>query len=344
MQDLDDISLLREYVERDSEDAFATLVARHVDKVYSIALRHVRNPHQAEEITQAVFVTLAKQARHFSDRVILSGWLCRTAQLTAVTRIRSETRRVRREQEAYMQNLSSETEADVWPQIAPLLDSAMAGLNEADYHALVLRFFDGKSMKEIGAALGASEDAAKMRVNRAVEKLRLFFSRRGIVVSIAGLTAAMSASAVQSAPATVAKTATTVALAQGAAASAQALTLSAAVLKFMAWTKIKTAMAVAIVAVLVAGTATVVVTKISHARPASTDTLTVQLPNNPQDTNTKSDPVRHSVGPERPISTPDPNARFANLTPEQRVKQARRHYPQSLDDLRKEGLVPSHHE
>ncbi|MDB6058568.1 MAG: hypothetical protein JWO95_2412 [Verrucomicrobiales bacterium] len=342
MQEMDDISLLREYVERDCEDAFAALVARHVNKVYSIALRHVRNPHHAEEITQAVFVTLAKQARHLSPRVILSGWLCRTAQLTAVTFIRSETRRARREQEAYMQNSSPETETDVWPQIAPLLDTAMAGLNESDYHAVVLRFFDGKSMKEVGAALGASEDAAKMRVNRAVEKLRVFFSRRGIVISISGLTAAMSASAVQSAPATVAKTATTVALAQGATASTQALALSKGVLTIMAWTKVKTAIAVAIVAVLVAGTATVVVTKISHRRPASTDALTIQLPRNAKDQDPKSNPARPSVGPDHPISTPDPNARFATLTPEQRVQQARRHFPQSLEDLRKEGLVPSH--
>jgi RNA polymerase sigma factor (sigma-70 family) len=342
MQDLDDISLLREYVERNSEDAFAALVARHVNKVYSIALRHVRNAHQAEEITQAVFVTLAKQARHLSDRVILSGWLCRTAQLTAVTFIRSETRRARREQEAFMQNTSLETETDVWPQIAPLLDTAMAGLNQAEYHAVVLRFFDGKSMKEVGAALGASEDAAKMRVNRAVEKLRLFFSRRGIVVSMVALTAAMSASAVQAAPATVAKTATTVALAQGATASAQALTLSEGVLKIMAWTKLKTAMAAAVITVLVAGTATVVVTKISQRSAAATDSLTVQLSRNAKDQDAKIDPVRNSVGPDHPISKPDPNARFAHLTPEQRVKQARQHYPQSLDDLRKEGLVPSH--
>src|SRR5208337_3250923 len=178
MQESDDISLLREYVERGSGDAFAALVARHVNKVYSIALRHARNPHQAEEITQAVFVILARKARRLGGQVILSGWLCRTAQLTAVTFVRSETRRVRREQEAYMQNPPVETESDVWPQIAPLLDAAMAGLSESDHHALVLRFFDGKSMKEVGAAMGASEPATKMRVNRAVEKLRRFFSRR----------------------------------------------------------------------------------------------------------------------------------------------------------------------
>ena len=124
MQELDDISLLREYVDHDSEDAFAALVARHVNKVYSIALRHTRNPHQAEEITQAVFVILARQARQLGSRVILSGWLYQTARLTAVTFIRSEIRRARREQEAYMQNPLVETESDVWPQIAPLLDAA----------------------------------------------------------------------------------------------------------------------------------------------------------------------------------------------------------------------------
>ena len=98
MQELDDSVLLREYVERDSEEAFATLVARHVNKVYSVALRHARNPHHAEEITQAVFVLLAKKSPQLGKRVILSGWLCRTARLSAVTFIRSEIRRTRREQ------------------------------------------------------------------------------------------------------------------------------------------------------------------------------------------------------------------------------------------------------
>src|SRR5215470_6665238 len=129
MLELDDSVLLKEYVERGSEGAFAALVARHVNKVYSIALRHTRNPHQAEEITQAVFVILAQKSRGLSRRVILSGWLCRTARMTAVTLIRSEIRRARREQEAFMQTESNETESDTWPQIAPLLDAAMAGLS-----------------------------------------------------------------------------------------------------------------------------------------------------------------------------------------------------------------------
>src|SRR5271170_4694215 len=98
MQELDDNALLREYVERGSEEAFAALVARHVNKVYSVALRHTRNPDQAEEITHAVFVILAAKARRLDKRVILSGWLYQTARLTAVTFIRSEIRRGRREE------------------------------------------------------------------------------------------------------------------------------------------------------------------------------------------------------------------------------------------------------
>ena len=186
MQELDDSALLREYVERDSEEAFAALVTRHVNKVYSVALRLTGNPHSAEEITQAVFVILAKKSRQLGKRVILSGWLYQTARLTAVTFIRGGIRRARREQEACMQTALNENESDlsrrsdteadaIWKQFAPLLDAAMAGLNETDRHAVVLRFFDGKSLREVGAALGANEDAAKKRVSRALEKLRSLF-------------------------------------------------------------------------------------------------------------------------------------------------------------------------
>jgi RNA polymerase sigma factor (sigma-70 family) len=324
MRELDDISLLREYVDHESEDAFAELVARHVNKVYSIALRHARNPHQAEEITQAVFVILARKARRLGGQVILPGWLCRTAQLTAVTFLRSEIRRTRREQEAYMRHPLMESDSDVWPQIEPLLDAAMAGLSKVDHHALALRFFDGKSMREVGAALGASEDAAKVRVNRAVEKLRLFFSRRGIVVSVGILTAAISANSVQSAPATLAKTVTMVALAKGATASTPTLTLIKGVLKIMAWTKAKTAIVAGVAALLVIGTATVVVKKTSHPIRITTDLVAVESPLSPRGEGLGR-AVPDGVDSGHTLSSPNPNARFAELTPQQRVEQARRH-------------------
>jgi uncharacterized protein (TIGR03435 family) len=266
MQELDDISLLRDYTERHSEKAFAMLVTRHINKVYSVALRHTRNPHQAEEITQAVFVILAQKSRKLSNNVILSGWLYETARLTAITFIRSEIRRTRREQEASMQTEPSEIESDVWPQIAPLLDAAMAGLSERDRHAVVLRFFDGKSMREIGAALGASEGAAKMRVNRAVEKLRLFFTKRGVVVPAAVLTVAISANSAQAAPAALAKAATAVALANGVTGSPTTLTLTKGALKLMAWTKAQGAIVTGAILLLIAGTTAVTVREIAVYR------------------------------------------------------------------------------
>jgi RNA polymerase sigma factor (sigma-70 family) len=252
MQELDDITLLHEYVEHSSEEAFAEIVRRHVNKVYSVALRHTHNPHQAEEITQAVFVILARKAGSLPSSVVLSGWLYLTARLTAVTLIKSEIRRARREQESYMQTSLNETESTFWPQIAPVLDAAIAALNERERHAVILRFFDGRSMKEIGAILGGSEDAAKMRVKRAVEKLRRFFAKRGVVLPAAALTIAISGNSVQAAPALLAKTTTAIALAKGATAAGSILALVEGTLKMMAWLKAKTAILMGAVFIIVA--------------------------------------------------------------------------------------------
>ncbi len=253
MRELDDKALLREYVEHDSEEAFATLAARHVNKVYSVAIRLTRNPHHAEEITQAVFVILTRKARHLGPGVILSGWLCRTAHLTAVTYIRSEIRRARREQEAHLQTSSNQTEPDAWLQIAPQLDDAMAELSEKDHQAVVLRFFDGRSMQEVGAALGTGEDAAKQRVGRAVEKLRLLLSKRGVVIPAALLTSALSASSVQAAPPLLAQSAATVAVAKGVAAGTPILAVADGTMKLMAWLKVKTPLLVGAAVVYAGG-------------------------------------------------------------------------------------------
>ncbi len=271
MRELDDSALLREYVERDSEEAFAALVTRHVNKVYSVALRLTGNPHSAEEITQAVFVILAKKSRQLGKRVILSGWLYQTARLTAVTFIRGGIRRARREQEACMQTALNENESDlsrrsdteadaIWKQFAPLLDAAMAGLNEADRHAVVLRFFDGKSLREVGAALGANEDAAKKRVSRAVEKLRAFFASRGVTLTATVIAGAVAANSVQAAPAGLAATVTTTA-AKGTLISATITTLVKGTMKTMTWIKLKFAAGVGMAALLAGGVATVAISQ-----------------------------------------------------------------------------------
>ena len=259
MQELDDNGLLREYAENNSEEAFATLVARHINKVYSAALRHTQNPSEAEEITQAVFVILAKKARRLGKKVVISGWLYQTARLASVTYLRSEIRRARREQEAHiMQSILNEPD-ETWTQIAPLLDAAMAKLNETDRHAVVLRFFDGKSIKEVGTALGTTEDTAKKRVSRALEKLQKFFVKRGVNSTTAIIAGTISSNSAHAAPAALTKSVTAVAMAKSAAASASTLTLVHGALKVMAWTKAKTAIAVGAAILLAAGTGTVIV-------------------------------------------------------------------------------------
>jgi uncharacterized protein (TIGR03435 family) len=264
MQEMDDIALLRQYAEHDSEEAFTMLVTRHVNLVYSTALRHVGHSHPAEEITQAVFVILARKSRSLRKGTVLSGWLYHAARLTAANFLRSETQRIRREQEAHMQSTLNEAETDVWMQIRPMLDNAMAGLNEKDRNATVLRFFEGRNMREVGSALGASEEAAKKRVNRAVEKLRKFFTKRGVTLSAAAIAGAVSANSVQAAP--VGLTISAVAAAKGSAVTASTLTLIKGALKIMAWTKAKTIIVVGASVLLAAGTTTITVKEIEDHR------------------------------------------------------------------------------
>jgi uncharacterized protein (TIGR03435 family) len=257
MTALDDNAVLLEYTRANSEEAFATIVSRHVNKVYSVALRHTGSPSEAEEITQVVFVILARKAGNLGKGVVLSGWLYHTARLTALTYIRSETRRARREQEAQMDTLVNESPSDLWLQIAPLLDAAMADLNEADRNAVVLRYFDGKSIKEISTAIGATEEAVRMRLSRATGKLQRFFFKRGVTSTAQTLCDSVSANSVQVAPAALAKTVTAVALAKGVTASLSTSTLIKGALKAMAWTKAKTAIIAGAAAVAAAGTITV---------------------------------------------------------------------------------------
>ncbi|HUC84743.1 MAG TPA: DUF6263 family protein [Candidatus Acidoferrales bacterium] len=237
----DDLALLRDYARNRSEPAFATLVERHIGLVYSSALRQVRDPHLAEDVTQAVFIILARKAASLDDHTILSGWLCRTARYAGANALTIQRRRQQREQEAHMQSMLNQPEVEVWPQIAPLLEDAMGQLGEKDHDALVLRFFENKNFAEVGAALGASEEAAKMRVSRALEKLRKFFGKRGVALSAAAIAGAVSANSVQAAPAALAKTISVVAIAKGATAGTSTLTLIKGTLKLMAWTKMKIA-------------------------------------------------------------------------------------------------------
>src|SRR5215472_5450524 len=234
MQTADDIELLREYARHHSEEAFATLVSRHINLVYSAALRYTGNHHQAEVLTQAVFIILARKADSLRSGTVLPGWLFHTTRLTARNYLRSENRRARREQEAFMETDSDECFDSRWRDVAPLLDDAIAHLGQRDRDAIVLRFLQGKDYKAVADATGGTAEAAQMRVNRALEKLRKLFAKRGVTLSAAGLAGLMAAHGAHAAPIGLAST----------------LTVVKGTLKLMAWTKLKFSVAAGLVLLL----------------------------------------------------------------------------------------------
>jgi RNA polymerase sigma factor (sigma-70 family) len=249
MMTLDDMGLLRSYAANHSEEAFSALVSRHVNLVYAVALRVLRDSHQAEEVTQSVFLTLARKARGLDAATVLSGWLYQTARLTASNLVRAEMRRRQREHQAQIEGTMNDPKPDLWTQVGPQIEEAMAELNEQERDAIVLRFFEGKRLKEVGDALGTTEEAARMRVSRALVKLRTFFVRRGITMPEAALAAALAESSIMAAPAGLAASVTTGVL-QGAAATASVPALLKGAFCTMSTAKMSVAIAVGAAAII----------------------------------------------------------------------------------------------
>jgi RNA polymerase sigma factor (sigma-70 family) len=240
--------LLRDYAESQSEAAFAELVRRHVDLVYSAALRMVCDSHLAKDVTQGVFVALAQNARQLTNRPVLSGWLHRTAQNLASKIVRTDVRRRAREQEAAAMNQLLSAESDTsWEHIAPHLDDALGELSEPDRDALLLRYFERKSAQEMAQTLGISDDAAQKRVSRAVERLREFFAKRGVSVGAGGLVVVISANAVQAAPVGLALTISTAAALTGTTLGTTAIVTAT---KAIAMTALQKTIVTATIAVL----------------------------------------------------------------------------------------------
>jgi RNA polymerase sigma factor (sigma-70 family) len=212
---IEDVELLRRFVDDHSQDAFAELVRRRVNLVYSVALRQVGgDAHLAEDVTQRVFADLARKAKQLVNHAVLSGWLYRSAQFAATDVVRSERRRRGREQEAVTMNETSsnpEVEAD-WEKLRPVLDQAMGELEDDDRDAVALRFFEQHSYGEIGATLQLTEDAARKRVTRALDKLHAVLARRGITSTTAALGIGLAGQATIAAPTGLAATITGAAL------------------------------------------------------------------------------------------------------------------------------------
>jgi RNA polymerase sigma factor (sigma-70 family) len=235
---MEDMRLLQAYVTEGSEEAFKTILDRHVNLVYSTALRQVGDPSLANEVTQTTFIILARKAHRLGQGTILAGWLYRTAQFAATRALRTEVRRREREREAAL--MQTETSGSIWEQLSPILDQAMADLGATDRNALVLRYFENKTAKDVGLALGLNEAAAQKRLVRAIEKLRIFCTKKGVVLSGVALAGLLSANAVQSAPVSV-TTATAAALHVGALGGSTGA-LTTGTLKLIAWTRLKIAM------------------------------------------------------------------------------------------------------
>jgi RNA polymerase sigma factor (sigma-70 family) len=233
---IEDAELLRRYTADHSEAAFAELVRRHVNLVYSAAVRLLNgDTHRAQDVTQQVFAEVARQAKRLSRHPALAGWLYTTTRLMALHSMRSEQRRRAREQEANGMNeiLQGPVSGPDWERLGPVLDEAMHELAERDRLGVLLRYFQNRSLKDVGTALGLNENAARMRVERALEKLRVLFARKGVMSTTSALALTLAGHAVTAAPPAFVATLTSASLATAAAGTGTTLTL----LKVMALTK-----------------------------------------------------------------------------------------------------------
>lgn len=249
--------LLADYAESGSEEAFRQLVDAYIGMVHGAALRLVNgNRPLAEDIAQTVFTDLARQAKTLSPEVLVGGWLHRRTCYAVANVMRSEQRRLVREREAVeMNSVNSENPDEALAAVAPVLDEAINQLSEEDRAAIMWRFFERWNMRAIGESLGTTEAAAQKRVERALEKLRVLLSRRGIAFSATAVALTVGAASATAAPAGLAASVSTTAIA-GAHASGG---FSMSALKIIAMTKLKATVIVGAVALLAAGTTTTIV-------------------------------------------------------------------------------------
>jgi RNA polymerase sigma factor (sigma-70 family) len=266
MHETPDMDLLRDYVRSGSEEAFATIVRRHIALVFSAALRIVRDRDLADDVTQAVFVILSRKARSLSPKIVLPGWLYRTATFAAADALKSKYRRQRREQEAIMINCGPEADLS-WEEIAPLLDEAMSRLGEKDRNAILLRYFQNKTLGDVGQALGVSDDTAQKRIARGLQKLRNFLGRRKVSVTAGGLAGLLL---VQGASAASVRTAEAICalVTSGSTLSTSTAAIVKGTLTMFTVIKLKNAALIALALLMTGGAATLIAQKSAAPSPS----------------------------------------------------------------------------
>ncbi len=244
-----DAELLRRYADEKAEQAFGALVTRHVDFVYDCARRRLGgDAHLAEDVTQQVFTAVARQAVSLKNHPALNAWLFTTTRNLAAQIVRTERRRQAREEEAHaMQQIdASNTTAADWERMRPAIDDALDELGEADRQAVLLRFFENRSLAEVGERLQVTENTARMRVDRALDRLQGLLARRGLTSTSAALAAGFTQQAIAAAPAGLAASVTSVALSAAAASGGTTMI-------FMSMAKVKIAAAAAVIIAGAAG-------------------------------------------------------------------------------------------
>jgi RNA polymerase sigma factor (sigma-70 family) len=288
---MDDWQLLKDYAAKNSEEAFRALVERYAGMVYHAALRQTSDPHSAEEAAQVVFIALAQKAAGIPRQATLYGWLFRATRFAVLNQARQKASRTRHEQEArIMQPTIESNEPDsVWERIAPHLNDALDKLSAADRELVMIRFFGNKSYKDLAETLGVSEETARKRLSRAIERLRAIFARRGMVVSSVALAAAFAACGMQAAPCELAATWAKMALAKAAAGTAVtsgggvlALLASAKSANFLATVTGLAVLAAAVVVIsksISSGSPTPAPAAIVSASPATLNANAPSIPN-----------------------------------------------------------------
>ncbi|HSV15162.1 MAG TPA: sigma-70 family RNA polymerase sigma factor, partial [Tepidisphaeraceae bacterium] len=299
MAQSNDQTLLQQYAADGSQDAFAQLVDRHIDLVHTAARRMVHgDSHLAEDVTQAVFILLARRAGQIKPNVVLAGWLYNATRLSASVALRGQRRRQRHETAAASEALrmrssnssqrAGDSPAPSWDQLETVIDDAMGKLSTADRDAIALRFFQNKTMAEAGAAMGITEDAAKMRVTRAVTRLRNTLARAGVTAApVPALMVVMSAAVPNAAPAGLAQATMAAALAAIGTAAGKAggsYAIAKGTSAMMTWIKIKLTLATAAVVMAVVGTGAAVVAQTllkAHEAPSPAVQVVAATPSTP---------------------------------------------------------------